>query len=55
MLTLHGFLGVKPEQAFTTLLVHSNITVYAMAYWMTMSLLPYLTTGSISALSSYTL
>ena len=42
---LHSLLACEPSAVRTTLLVHLNLIVYAACYWMTLSLLPYMTKG----------
>jgi hypothetical protein len=38
--------GVLPAHVSTAVVVHINVAVYAMAYWMNLSLLPFLTKGN---------
>ena len=50
-MTLSAVFGVEAANVLPTLAVHFNVLVYAMAYWMNLSLLPFLTKGNSVVLS----
>lgn len=51
VMSLPKLLGVLPAHVSTAVVVHTNVAVYAMAYWMNLSLLPFLTKGNAVVLT----